>query len=196
MELLDTELLVVCDLEATCWADNERVDIGTQEVIEIGCVIADLQGRVYDDFQTFVRPQRQPQLSPFCVSLTKITQQDVDAAPYFGDAMQMLDDWLKGRVQLWSSWGNYDRRMLVSQQNIDAVSSKFVELEHINLKTAWRRTTKQRRRTGLASALIFHKLDFLGTPHRAIDDARNTARILPFISRSEIEILRSQMNSQ
>lgn len=186
------DLIVVCDLEATCWSDGESQLIDNMEVIEIGCVLCDMKGTIKDEFATYVRPQVNPLLSPFCRQLTSITQGDVDNAPLFEDAMLLLDNWATKHKNIWGSWGNFDRNLLLSQQQRIGCEFQFTRLPHINLKKAWRRTTKQRQHNDLQSALRFHELAFEGTPHRAINDARNTARLLPHIALSEIDLQRSK----
>ncbi|MDO9519355.1 MAG: 3'-5' exonuclease [Pseudohongiella sp.] len=183
-----SERIVICDLEATCWVDGESLPIDDMEVIEIGCVLCDLAGNITEEFTTFVRPTKFPILSPFCTQLTSITQANVDNAPHFEAAMGLLDNWCAQRVAFWSSWGNYDKRLLLNQEQRIAGSFSFTKLPHVNLKKAWRRTTKQRRHNGLQAALSFHELAFEGTAHRAIFDAKNTARLLPYISRGEINL--------
>lgn len=182
------ELLVICDLEATCWEDGKSPAIDDMEVIEIGCVLCDLGGNVVDEFATFVRPIKNPKLSPFCRQLTNISQEDVDLAPLFEDAMQLLDEWCASRNAFWSSWGNYDRRLLLNQEQRAQSNPLFTKLAHVNLKKAWRRTNKKQSHCGLQDALKFHGICFEGTPHRAIFDAKNTARLLPFIPQSEIDL--------
>lgn len=181
-------LIVVCDLEATCWSDDEDQSIDSMEVIEIGCVLCDLNGNIKDEFMSFVRPEKNPLLSPFCTNLTSITQEDVNHAPVFEEALQLLDQWTASRNVLWSSWGNFDCKLLLSQQSRTGSDCLFTKVPHVNLKKAWRRTTKQRRQNDLQSALAFHGLRFDGVPHRAISDAKNTARLLPFILSSEIDL--------
>lgn len=186
-------LIVVCDLEATCWSDGESQLIDNMEVIEIGCVLCDMGGNIKDEFTTVVRPEVNPILSPFCTQLTNITQKDVDHAPVFEDAMELLDKWTAKHDGMWSSWGNFDRKLLISQQQRIGCDSEFTKMPHINLKKAWRRTTKQRQHNDLQSALWFHELEFEGTPHRAISDARNTARLLSYIEPSEINLQRTEL---
>ncbi|MDO8273403.1 MAG: 3'-5' exonuclease [Gammaproteobacteria bacterium] len=118
-------LLVICDLEATCREDGVSPAIDEMEAIEIGCVLCDLSGNVFDEFATFVRPIQNPILSPFCRQLTSISQNDVDCAPLFEEAMQLLDAWCAGRHAFWSSWGNYDRRLLLNQEQRNQSSSIF-----------------------------------------------------------------------
>ncbi|MDO8272036.1 MAG: 3'-5' exonuclease [Gammaproteobacteria bacterium] len=182
------ELLVICDLEATCWEDGQTPAIDDMEVIEIGCVLCNIGGDAVDEFSTFVRPTKNPSLSPFCRQLTNISQKDVDLAPLFEDAMQLLDEWCASRNAFWSSWGNFDRKLLMNQEQRTQSSSLFTKLAHVNLKKAWRRTNKIRSHTGLQNALNFHGICFEGTPHRAIFDAKNTARLLPFIQKSEFAL--------
>lgn len=183
---LNSDLVVVCDIEATCWVDGQSPPIDEMETIEIGCVLCDWNGSVFDEFSSFVRPVKNPILSAFCTQLTTITQDDVDGAPLFAEAMRLVDAWCKNRSGVWSSWGNYDRRLLADQEQRAKGRSVFLEMPHVNLKKSWRRTTKCRTHCGLQSALTFHGLSFEGTPHRAVSDARNTARLLPFIAPEEV----------
>ncbi|MEX1196324.1 MAG: 3'-5' exonuclease [Pseudohongiellaceae bacterium] len=180
--------IIVCDLEATCWPSEGDFPIEQMETIEIGCVLADFDGHILDEFTTFVRPIESPELSDFCTELTTITQGDVDGAPAIGEAMDLLDQWVAGRDVIWGSWGNFDRKLLLSQQQRYGLEQDFYQLAHINLKRAWRRTTKKRRKNALSDALTFHGLTFEGTQHRAISDARNTARLLQFIPQGEIDL--------
>tara|TARA_R110002167_G_scaffold45324_3_gene136228 strand:- start:24597 stop:25079 length:483 start_codon:yes stop_codon:yes gene_type:complete len=150
--------------------------------------LCDLDGNAIDEFSQYVQPTKNPTLSAFCTQLTTITQKNIDGAPRFEDAMAMLDGWVAGRECIWGSWGNFDRSLLLSQQQRVGREFQYTRLPHINLKKAWRRTTKQRQHNDLQSALRFHGVEFEGTPHRAISDARNTARLLRYIDRIEIDL--------
>ncbi|WOD11542.1 3'-5' exonuclease [Pseudomonas sp. NyZ704] len=180
--------LLVVDLEATCWEsatpEGEPQSIHNMEIIEIGCVLTNRQGAVRDKRSFIVRPERQPVLSAFCTELTHITQAMVDSAQTLPNVIEEMNTWLDGTGPdlLWCSWGNYDLNHLTAQCTLDNADSKLLNLPHLNLKKLWRRTTKQRKKTSLASALGFHGLTFDGQPHRGIDDARNIARLLPFLN--------------
>ena len=180
--------ILVIDLEATCWESNtpegEPQSIHNMEIIEIGCALTNRLGIVLDTRSFLVRPVRQPLLSAFCTELTHITQAMVDKAQPLPRAIAQMNDWLDGAGPdlLWCSWGNYDLNHLTAQCALDNVDSRLLHLPHLNLKKAWRRTTKQRKQTSLASAMDFHGLTFDGQPHRGIDDARNIVRLLPFLN--------------
>lgn len=175
--------LVVLDLEATCWSsDDHRKSTLAMEVIEIGAVLANIDtGEIIDNFQTFVFPSQNPELSDFCMSLTGIKQSDIDGAPKYPEAMYLFDTWLAGTgSQIWASWGAYDLRQLRDDASYHGVLPGALEKTHINLKRPWRKTTKHKKQS-LRAALEYHDMRFEGVAHRALDDARNISRLLPFI---------------
>lgn len=180
--------IIVCDLEATCWNRNEREQtVSIMEIIEIGAVKTDLTGHILDSFSTFVQPADNPKLSDYCQQLTHIYQDDVDQAPRYPAAVAQFNEWLGDLTgHIWASWGNYDRRQFISDFNRHAVAPNVMWIPHVNLKRPWRRTTKHSRQ-GLRAALAFHNLDFIGTPHRGVDDARNIAKLLPYVERDLIQ---------
>ena len=197
MQENNTPVLVV-DLEATCWdastPEGGAQSIHTMEIIEIGCVLSNRSGDVLDTRSFIVRPERQPILSEFCIALTQITQAVVDNAPPLKDVIDQMNAWLEGTetVALWGSWGNYDLNQLAAQCALDSADSQLLQLPHLNAKKLWRRTTRQRKKTSLAQALAYHDLEFDGQPHRGVDDARNIARLLPFLDWSLMDELLSQ----
>lgn len=192
-----TDLLLVVDLEATCWESQIGPDGGPQnvkhmEIIEFGCALATRDGLLLDSCSFLVHPIRHPRLSGFCQSLTGITQEMVDAAPRFPEAVETLNSWVAQRAEsyIWCSWGNYDRLHVKEQSQQEQVSVALMAYPHLNLKRLWRRSTGQRKKNGLSSALAYHELVFEGQQHRGVDDARNIVRLLPFMSWSlETELL-------
>lgn len=177
--------IFIVDLEATCWEDRPHYTVDQMEIVEIGCVLTTPDGVVLDEFDTFVRPTREPVLSEFCTRLTSITQSDVDSAPVYAEAMRQLDAWANRRAGIWGSWGNYDYRQLVASERRHPSQAAFLQMAHVNLKRPWKKSTGHRR-TGLRAAMAFHKLVFEGRHHRGIDDARNMARLLPFIDHDRL----------
>jgi inhibitor of KinA sporulation pathway (predicted exonuclease) len=121
----------VVDLEATCDRGNFPRD--QTEIIEIGGVLCDADSlEPFDEFQTFVQPIAHPQLTPFCIELTSITQDLVDTAPKFPEAIQRLADWLPGPVRF-CSWGEYDRNQLSRDRHRHKITLPLGE-GHTNLK--------------------------------------------------------------
>jgi inhibitor of KinA sporulation pathway (predicted exonuclease) len=176
-----TSILVV-DLEATC-ANDGSVPPAAMEIIEIGAVWATADGAVLERFQSFVRPLQGPLLTPFCIHLTGIGQADVDAAPLFPVAARLLHEFADRRREagsVWASWGDYDRKQFIRDCARHGTDDPL-QLPHENA----RRIFTIRQHTGtdvsLAMACDLAKIKLEGSYHRALDDAINTARLLPWI---------------
>lgn len=172
---------LVLDLEATC-DDQGAVPRGEMEIIEIGAVLLEPSTwEIADEFNAFVRPVRHPRLTPFCTQLTSIGQLDVDGGEGFVEVVRRFQKWLRPvRLTAWGSWGNYDCRQL--QQDCDFHGIELpIDKAHVNLKNRFAKRLGLTHRPGLGKALQFAGMGFEGTHHRAIDDARNIARLMPVL---------------
>ena len=181
------KLTLIIDVEATCWDQplpslNHSQVINEMEVIEFGCVVANLSGKVLSSRSFFVRPSVRPQLSDFCQRLTGISQTEIDNASGYKEVVRELDAWLSDfNIEFWASWGNYDKNQIQVELERHNVAPKFYELEHVNLKKLWRKGKRNKQSTALLGALEHEGFKFQGKQHRGIDDALNIARILPRI---------------
>lgn len=173
---------LVIDLEAT--TDDGGWPIGEMEIIEIGASLVNREGRELDHFQRFVRPLRRPLLTPFCRQLTHITQANIDSAAPLSEVWPTFERWLgqhRPRLEGWASWGDYDRRQLEQEWQHLQLQSALSQVPHINLKQRFAKARQLHKPMGLNSALQLAGLQFNGQQHRALEDARNTARLLPLI---------------
>lgn len=171
---------VIVDLEATCWKSDSRTD--EMEIIEIGAVLLDgISFQPYSDFEQFVRPLVNPDLSTFCKDLTNITQNQIDEAPDYKEAFKHFLSWIGDEPFKLCSWGQFDFDMfnVENKRNGLAFPSNFIR--HINLKELYARAFSSKANIGLKKALQKQSMVFRGSPHRGIDDARNTARIAQMI---------------
>jgi inhibitor of KinA sporulation pathway (predicted exonuclease) len=165
--------LLIVDLEATCW---ERNAPAPSEIIEIGAVAYETHLGVLEEFQTFVKPWLQPQLSFFCTRLTTINQADVDLAPSFPAALDALCDWADPFAPFTlAAWGNYDRNQLRDDCRLHGLTYPFDG--YLNLKQAFARI-RGVRPCGMKGALHLAGLRLEGTHHRGIDDVNNIARLV------------------
>jgi 3'-5' exoribonuclease 1 len=174
---------LVIDVEATCDEDH-RIPREQTEIIEVGAVLCDGATLAPGaQFQTFVKPFRHPRLTPFCTRLTSIKQSDVDAAPGFAAAMQKLGTFLteSGAIGQFTfcSWGDYDRQQFARDERRVGTRAPLGS-QHINLKERFRMRSGDDAKLGCGQALRRVGLNFEGTAHRGIDDARNIARLLPY----------------
>lgn len=172
---------LVIDFEATC-CDQGTVPRAQMEIIEFGAVMVDAQTlSVIDEFQRFVRPVRHPRLTPFCTALTSIAQGDVDAATGFAAVAAEIKTWAHRHANFaFCSWGDYDRKQLEQDCAFHRVPDPL-GAPHINVKRRMAEVQGLAKGLGLGSAIQRAGLAFVGTHHRGIDDARNIARLLPFV---------------
>jgi inhibitor of KinA sporulation pathway (predicted exonuclease) len=170
----------VVDLESTCWQEGEK-RLPDKEIIEIGAMLVDRAAlSPLREFQTFVRPLRDPVLSEFCRSLTSITQEEVDRAPLIPEALSDFARWLPPPGEcLFASWGAYDKAQLEQDCRQHGVPYPFDE-EHLNLKRHFG-DRKGRPPCGMKEALCVLGLPLEGAHHRAMDDVRNIVRILRIV---------------
>ncbi len=174
---------IIFDLETTC----DRAGLiprHEQEIIEIGAIIwASDSAGVIDTFQTFVRPVIHSELSEFCNSLTGIKQRNVDKAKPVDQVIPIFKNWCNGYGNYtFASWGDFDIEMLSLEMSRHDIQEDFTP--HINLKSEAKRVWKLKKAPRLKDALKHCALSFEGRPHRALDDARNIAHILPLIIRN------------
>lgn len=177
-----TPRVLVVDLEATC-CDRTSIPQKEMEIIQIGIVLATRSGEVLDEWSSHVRPVRHPMLTAFCTQLTGIRQPDVDAADNFPAVITRLGMWMDDSckaVDCWTSWGAYDRHQL--QQDLAFHGVPWcLPSSHVNLKAAFAKTFRLKKRPALSTALAHVGLEFSGAPHDALDDARNAARLLRYV---------------
>lgn len=167
---------IILDLEATCWED--RTLKHTSEIIEIGAVRVNANQEITGEFSRFIRPQRHPELSEFCKSLTTITQEEIDAAASFPVVLEEFLQWIKGDNSSYhlGSWGFYDKKQFEKDCTLHGLDTAWLN-PHISIKHQYATITGAKRPMGMAGALKREGLDLVGTHHRGIDDARNISKI-------------------
>lgn len=171
---------LVIDFEATC-CDRGTVPRDHMEIIEIGAVMVKADGfQVVDEFQCFIRPVRHPRLTAFCTKLTSIQQADVDHAPEFKEAIATFKAWLYQYSDfVFCSWGDYDLKQLLQDCDFHKVPYP-ISASHFNVKRLLTERQGLAKKPGLGQAVQLAGLEFSGTHHRGIDDARNIARLVPY----------------
>src|SRR5258707_686594 len=91
---ISNDYYLIVDVEATC-SDVGAVPRNEMEIIEIGAVVQDSRTfEIKSEFQSFVRPVRNPDLTEFCTQLTGISQAKVADAPIFPRAIESMAQWM------------------------------------------------------------------------------------------------------
>ncbi|AEG68831.1 exonuclease domain-containing protein [Ralstonia solanacearum] len=172
--------ILVVDLEATCDDNAPTFDM---ETIEVGAVWVAPDGAVLDRFQAFSRPLINPRLTPFCSTLTNIHQTDVDSAPTFPAVAEALRAFVARYRQpgaTWASWGAWDHKQLDRDSARHGITPP-IDLPHINAKRLFAKARRIGKEVGMAKACELVSLQLEGAHHRALDDALNVARLLPWV---------------
>ncbi|WP_338152871.1 3'-5' exonuclease [Herbaspirillum aquaticum] len=173
---------LIIDLEATC-SDDGSIASDDMEIIEIGACWATSSGQVLHRFQHFVKPLVNPLLTPFCTSLTGITQTDVDGAPFYSVVAERLKDFVEANRapgSIWMSWGSYDLKQLIRESSFHNVAHP-IALPHENAKKTFAKVQKIGKQVGMTKACELVGRPLIGQHHRGLDDAENIAGLLPWI---------------
>ena len=167
--------IVVIDVEATCW--KKGVFSRKKETIEIGAVklLLDRDATEWPEFQTFVRPRRLPRLSSFCRELTGITQENVDGAPAFQEALRLFLDWSQPleRIVL-ATWSRYDLWQI--DLDLEAHGLPKLDIPYLDVKKLAARIVGTKSFAQTARELAPECVEL--PSHRAIADAHRTALML------------------
>ena len=111
-----SKTIVIFDTEQTAWEGsmqrNWALEWEHREVIQIGALTARWNGRLWEEtahLLVWVRPERNPQLSPFIIQLTGITQETLDRRGLaFEEALTQLHRFAKEGHSGVYSWGPDD----------------------------------------------------------------------------------------
>ncbi|XP_002735595.1 3'-5' exoribonuclease 1-like [Saccoglossus kowalevskii] len=195
------EFYLCFDLEATCVDPKcpaNQVTEGFQpEIIDIGAVILDSNTlEEKGEFQSYCRPVKHPTLQPFCLELTKISQETVDAADEFPDVWGRFIDWMKSKglkpgaetpnFQLVTD-GPFDcgKYLFIQFNNTSKLSFPHWARNFVELKTEYKSYKRLvgRRWPKLSDMLAGLGLLRSGSNHRALADAHSVADVTKTVLR-------------
>ena len=179
------DYIIVVDVEATCEENNRNYP---HEVIEIPGVLIDVRTGQVDrarSFHTYVKPWRNPTLTPFCTQLTGITQETVDAAPTITEAIKLFEQWYKetiprGAKTIFATDGPWDFKNFIHEHHVlrDHVAFPSLFYEYLDVRTTFAHRLNHGVPIKLDAMLRRMNLRFDGRPHNGFDDAYNIARLV------------------
>lgn len=177
--------IIVFDLEFTLMNKTHPI----ADIIEIGAIELkkgpDGKAEMVDLFQTYVRPTIYRNVSEETTTFTGITNQMVEGAPTFSEAIRLFLDWIGSDQDYYlCAWSESDKHQLIHQCTREHLSLKWLRnyndiQKHISRLHA---TNEVYRTIGLRQALELCQIPALGNQHRAIDDAYNTAKLYKLYS--------------
>lgn len=178
------DYICIIDFEATCEEGNPPEFI--HEIIEFPVVLLNTHTlEIEDTFQQYVRPEINTQLSDFCISLTGITQDQVDGADTFPQVLKKVIDWMKVK-ELGTKYkyciltdGSWDMsKFLNIQCRLNRLKYPPFAKKWINIRKSYGNFYKvPRSQTKLTIMLEKLGMDYDGRPHSGLDDSKNIARI-------------------
>lgn len=173
------DVIIVVDIECTCWDKKTPARLQESEIVEIGvCIVCMAKLAPISKESILVQPQNSA-ISNFCTNLTTITQEIVDKdGMSFREACSLLRSKYNSNNRLWASWGDYDRRQFERQCKKTCYNAQYpFGPTHINFKNLFAITMGLSREVGMGEALKLLGMDLEGTHHRGVDDAQNIAKI-------------------
>lgn len=185
---------IVVDLEMNnIRRRSEARKICTNEIIEIGASMLDENLWEIGKFQIYVKPEYNDVIVPKISKLTGITNEMVANAPTFSVAFKQFTDWclnIKDDVMIYA-WSNTDHSQVMKE--IQLKQYKLSEEEHKLMEHGWTDFQNEfdihlgfERQISLKLALDMAGIDFNGRQHDALDDARNTAKLLRVFKDEEL----------
>ena len=185
---------IVVDLEMNnIRRRSEARKICTNEIIEIGASMLDENLWEIGKFQIYVKPEYNDVIVPKISKLTGITNEMVANAPTFSVAFKQFTDWclnIKDDVMIYA-WSNTDHSQVMKE--IQLKQYKLSEEEHKLMEHGWTDFQNEfdihlgfERQNSLKLALDMAGIDFNGRQHDALDDARNTAKLLRVFKDEEL----------
>ena len=178
--------IAIIDFEATC-SNKGEIPREETEIIEFACVVVDRELNEVARFSEFVQPVIHPRLTNFCLKLTSIKQRQVDLADPFPRVLEKFVNKIVSPFHpLFASWGAYDKNQLKRDCNYHGVPYPF-DNEHLDIKRWIPRFYEFRKPKSIGQMLHYLGMEFIGTPHRGIDDVENIIRILRVTQELEIK---------
>jgi len=174
---IKTDKIIVVDLEATCWPSFPPKG-QTNEIIEIGICLVNLKKKEIERKDSYFVKPLYSEISAYCMELTTITP---DMIKKSGKPLNEVVNTIAKEYPLksnpWSSWGEYDRTHFEKECLSKGIPYPFSN-SHINIKNIHAICMGTSKGVGVQKAIQSMHMDFIGTQHRGVDDAYNTARIL------------------
>lgn len=172
---LRTDRLLVVDLELTCWEGAPPAG-EAPEIIEIG--IAEIRTpdlEIGRSKRYLVRP-RGSRVSAFCAQFTGLDEALLkrEGRPYAEVASSIRREFGTPR-KTWAAWGRDDCAIEAAShaaRTPPPFSSSFIDFCHL-----WSLLSGEGALVSLEDALSAAGIEPQGQPHRALDDALNTARL-------------------
>lgn len=184
---------IVVDIEMNCVAKKSEVrSFCSMETIEIGAVMLDDNLQEISAFRTYVKPEYNDCIDRKIKRLTGITEEMVQNAPVFNEALRMFTNWCLGTEEVTIyAWSDTDYCQITRE--IELKKYEMIPEEETILVEKWSDFQNEfdthlgfNKKLSLSMALDMAGINFTGREHDALDDARNTAELLNILKNTAL----------
>ncbi len=152
----------------------------SSELIEIGAVKMDENYEVTDKYQSYVSPQY-GEMDVLITQLTGITDDMLEGAPCFQEALDAFARWIGEEPARFYSWSMADLRQFQNEAAFKGYTGEIIarmEKNWTDFQQEYSRLLGISRKIKLNEAVGAADYEFTGDQHTALADAVNTAEIL------------------
>ena len=163
-------------------------DLCRNEVIQVGAVALDAHDHVISEYEQMVKPKFSNAVSPYIFRLTAITSDMLEAGISFEEAMNNLAVWCdkvsnNDTYEIYA-WSDNDLIQLQQEMLIKELTD-FFDMTFMNVWTDYQYIFSEllylSAPMSLDKAVQALDLDFTGSQHSALSDAKNTANIYKMV---------------
>ena len=180
---------IVVDLEANPGDFKEIINIAAHKVnIDYkilkektnNYVISSKKILSNNNFDVFVKPFFNGRLSKKMSKLLKIDSKSLEDARLFDIEMANFQKWSNENNEdtVFITWSKTDSLMIKSNCKKYFINYNWFCNQYFDLQKCYDMMHKKMKPTGLCNALKENNINFIGQPHKAIDDSYNTTQIL------------------
>lgn len=173
------DIINVIDCEATCW-DQIPPNKEKSEIIEIGIAgISTINKEIIYKASIPIFP-RFSKVSQYCTNLTGWTQEELNSNGIkFKKACSTLQNKFLIAKKIWASYGD-EKPLFVNNCSLYQIPYPLgVKCIDVGILASIKFSLE--KNISLSNLLEMNDLDFDGKPHRGMDDAYNTARLLVYL---------------
>jgi len=167
-------------------------DICRNEVIQIGAVALDNLGNIVGEYNQIVKPHYSDSITPVIYRLTGITTENLRQGISFQEAMIDFSTWCDEKSDekdfLIYAWSNSDLIQLQQEMLIKELTN-FLDMKFMNVWNDFQFEFSEL--VGISSIMSLDKaikaldIDFAGSQHDALHDAKNTAKLYQMVQNKE-----------
>ena len=171
---------LVVDFEFTMYTKRVGRPRGFfSEILEYGLVKLDgRQHTVITEAQAFVKPSFFPKQAKQAQEFSMITKADLDKGIKYEEMLEELKTVYEPNNNYFVAWGDADWHVIKEACQRYGLENPIQYADYVDLSREYQNFFNAERRLSLKNALDAQKIELAGTWHTALNDARNTAKLV------------------